>query len=123
MYIYIHYVPFSRLCVKTFFSLQNFRRTFLAGTQWLAQQSVLKNCATVQSPKDNCSEQTFNLLMFALNQLLPILDQYLTRSDRDLVSSCSEKLAEVRENEYACLHVISVGCGVVSCELYLTCTI
>ena len=31
-----------------------------------------------------------------LNLLLPVIDQYLTRRDRDLVDYCTERLARVR---------------------------
>ena len=76
---------------------QHLRRAFLAGTQWLAQQSILKGFTTVFSPqKDTRSAQPCNPLMVCLNLLLPIIDQYLTRRDRDLVDYCTERLALVR---------------------------
>ena len=68
---------------------------FLVGTQWLAQNPILKCCFNNLYPKkENQTTCNYNLITSSLGLLLPIMDQFMTRGDRDLVERYTEKLSE-----------------------------
>ena len=77
-----------------FFLSQHLKRIFLVNTQLLSRQSWMKVCTAVLCPQkeDTESKKPLNLLITCLSLLLPIMEQHLSRCDRDLVHYCTERL-------------------------------